>query len=98
MNRREALVKASRVLAGHNVDNAALESEILLRYLLGIDRSQLYSDIDCEISSEDFKKLEYLVERRVNGEPSAYITGHREFFGLDFIIDNYPPSHIYTLI
>ena len=89
MNRREALNKARRLLAGADIDDASLEGEILLRYMLGIDRARLFSDLDNDISPSQVEELNKLVERRCRGEPSAYITGHREFYGLDFIIDRH---------
>jgi release factor glutamine methyltransferase len=87
LNRREALTRARRLLTGHNIENADLEGEILLRHVLGIDRTLLYSDLDIRIKADDEKALDRLLERRLSGEPSAYITGHREFFGLDFLVD-----------
>jgi release factor glutamine methyltransferase len=75
------------MLADYNVDDANLEGEILLRHILGIDRSTLYSSLDLQISSDEAKELDRLLDRRIFGEPSAYITGHREFFGLDFLVD-----------
>jgi release factor glutamine methyltransferase len=55
--------------------------------VLGIDRAQLYTDLDRDLSTEQQKTLNHLLKRRRHGEPSAYITGHREFYGLDFRVD-----------
>jgi release factor glutamine methyltransferase len=87
VNRRQALNRARSILAENNIDDSFLECEILLRYVLGIDRDRLFSDLDADISPSQVEELLQLVERRKRGEPSAYITGHREFFGLDFIIN-----------
>jgi release factor glutamine methyltransferase len=40
------------------------------------------------LSPEQYDKLHQLVQRRLNHEPVAYITGHREFYGLDFYVDS----------
>jgi len=87
VNRRQALTRARDILAENNIDDALLEGEILLRHVLGIDRARLYADLDAEINYSQLEELRQLVERRRCGEPSAYITGHREFFGLDFFIN-----------
>jgi release factor glutamine methyltransferase len=87
VNLKEALAHANSVLRESGIEDASLEGEILLRYVLGISRAQLYADLNTELSSEQEKTLEKLLERRRRGEPSAYITGHREFYGLDFRVD-----------
>ena len=83
----EALALGRGILAGDNIEDAALEAEILLRHLLGTDRTQLYLDLDKNLSSIKEAGFIKLVERRRRGEPSAYITGHREFYGLDFTVN-----------
>jgi len=87
MTRKQALSHAQRVLADSNIEDALLECELLLRHILKIDRVQLYLDLDCELSPEQEKGFWHFVRRRLNGEPTAYVTGHREFFGLDFYVD-----------
>jgi release factor glutamine methyltransferase len=87
VNRRQALNHGRNILAENHIEDAFLEGEILLRHVLGMDRARLFSDLDVEISSSQVAELLKLVERRRRGEPSAYITGHREFFGLDFTVN-----------
>jgi release factor glutamine methyltransferase len=88
VNRRQALTQARGILAENNIDDASLEGEVLLRHILGISRTQLFSDIDEDISPAQEKTLKKILGRRLSGEPSAYITGHREFYGLDFMVDH----------
>ncbi len=87
MNLRQALAHTRNALAKGDIEDSSLEGEILLRHVLGIDRAQLYSDLGLDLNHEQEKSLNLLLERRLRGEPSAYITGHREFCALDFIID-----------
>ena len=87
MNLKQALTRARGVLADNNIDDASLEGELLLRHVLGIDRARLFLDLDVDLSSAHEEILERYLRRRLQGEPSAYITGHREFFGLDFNVD-----------
>lgn len=87
MNRKQVLNQARKVLAANNIDDASLEGEILLRHALEIDRVQLYSELNRELSAEQEERFWQLVSRRLDGEPTAYITGHREFYGLGFYVD-----------
>lgn len=64
--------------------NAALDAEVLARHVLGWDRARWLADAR-EPAPPDFAaRFEALVSRRAAGEPVAYITGTREFWGLDF--------------
>ena len=88
MNRRQALARARDSLAAGNIADASLEAEILLRHVLGIDRAALYSDLASDLTPDLEKSFIELVERRRRGEPTAYLTGHKEFYGLDFIVNS----------
>jgi len=81
---KEALVRASEILKQNRIEDATLESELLLRHTLKIDRVRLYVESERELTSEQETTFWQLVDRRLKGEPTAYITGHREFYGLDF--------------
>jgi len=84
---QQILGRAREVLARNNIEEAQLEGEILLRHALKIDRARLYCELDRELSDEQEDRFWHLVQRRLSGEPTAYIAGHREFYGLDFYID-----------
>ncbi len=88
MNLKQAINHAHVALRDKNIEDAALEGEILIRYVLGIDRARLYSHLDEEIGNHHEEALKRALERCRKGEPVAYITGHREFYGLDFILNS----------
>ena len=88
MNIRQALAEASSLLADNSIEEAELESEVLLRHTLGLNRVQLYLVFDDELDIEHHNLFHDFIERRLQGEPSAYITGHREFYALDFLVDS----------
>lgn len=88
MNVGQALAHARVFLTAGGVEDASLESEILLRHALKLDRVQLYLNLDGQLSREQEVAYNELVSRRQKGEPSAYITQHREFYGLDFYVDS----------
>jgi release factor glutamine methyltransferase len=87
LNLKQALRRARDILSQNNVEDAPLEGELLLRHTLNIDRVQLYIDLEKELTPQQEEAFRRLLERRLSGEPSAYITGHREFYGLDFKVN-----------
>jgi release factor glutamine methyltransferase len=87
LNLKQALRRARDILSQNGVEDAPLEGELLLRHALNIDRVQLYIDLEKELIPQQEEAFRRLLERRLSGEPSAYITGHREFYGLDFRVN-----------
>jgi release factor glutamine methyltransferase len=83
----QALREARAVFANRGIDDAGLEAEVLLRHALVLTRSQLYLALEGEVSRDYEYRYRVLVERRLTGEPTAYITGVREFYGRDFRVD-----------
>ena len=82
---RELVAAASDRLreAGINA-SANLDARLLAQHVLGWDSARLLASAS-EAAPEGFPAAyEPLVARRVAREPLAYITGHREFFGLEF--------------
>ncbi len=86
MTLKQALNSAREILVANKVEDAPLESKLLLRHALKISQIQLYQDLNLELNPEQEKTLWNLVKRRANGEPTAYITRHREFYGFDFYV------------
>ena len=84
---KESLQQARSTLASHSIEEAVLEGELLLRHALKLSRTQMYLDINSELSPEQEETFWQLVKRRLKGEPTNYITGHREFYGLDFYVN-----------
>ncbi len=62
----------------------ALETRILLTHALQLSRVQLITQSERELSAGEAQHLAELYQRRINGEPIAYIVGEREFYGLHF--------------
>ncbi len=84
MTVREALLKAIETLTLKRFVEAPLEAELLLRHLLGCNKVRLHLRLEDTLSTEQTQELAHLIQRRLSHEPIAYITGHKEFFGLDF--------------
>jgi release factor glutamine methyltransferase len=60
-----------------------VDAEFLLSYFLSKPRSWLYAYSDFQLKPEQVIKFQELINRRVNGEPVAYITGRRGFWSFD---------------
>ncbi len=84
---REALGKATAVLRSHGLETARLDAEVLLAFVLKTSRSRLYIDSEKILSGDDLTEFFSLVERRLNREPIAYITGEKEFMSLIFKVN-----------
>jgi release factor glutamine methyltransferase len=84
---KDLLAAALERLLAVRDNTAQLDAEVLLMYVLGFSRAQLYARFDEAITPEQATAYEGLVERRAQGEPIAYITSHREFMALDFYVD-----------
>lgn len=66
-----------------------VEAEVLLRHVLGIDRSEFLTQLyggDISLTDAQSHQLQSLISQRLSGEPLAYIVGHREFYGLELEI------------
>jgi release factor glutamine methyltransferase len=77
----EAVHDAERRLRAAGIDDARLEAEVLLCHALGISREALFARLREPLSGATV--FDRLIERRLRREPAAYITGHREFYGLE---------------
>jgi release factor glutamine methyltransferase len=69
---------------GKGVSEPRASSEVLLAHTLAASRLDLYLRYDQPLNSTELTRFKALVLRRLQGEPVAYLTGHREFWSLDF--------------
>ncbi|MCX5729828.1 MAG: peptide chain release factor N(5)-glutamine methyltransferase [Deltaproteobacteria bacterium] len=70
------------------VDAPRLTAEILLAHALSCDRVRLYLDFDKPLGTPELVAFRELVRRRAAGEPTAWLTGRRDFFGHAFRVDS----------
>jgi release factor glutamine methyltransferase len=87
VNCRQALTYARQTLENRGIENPSLEGEILVRFVLEFDRGGLFANPDLLMTPVQIENLSGLIERRLSGEPSAYITGYKEFYGLKLKVD-----------
>jgi release factor glutamine methyltransferase len=63
-----------------------MNAEFLLMFTLGCDRAYLYGHPERELSADESCRYQDALTRRATGLPAQYITGHQEFWGLDFVV------------
>jgi release factor glutamine methyltransferase len=59
-------------------------AEVLLAHTLGVSRLDLYLRYDQPLTQDELARFKALMVQRRDGTPVAYLTGHREFWSLDF--------------
>ncbi|MYM69362.1 peptide chain release factor N(5)-glutamine methyltransferase [Pseudoduganella sp. FT55W] len=65
----------------------ALDNRVLLCHALGVNRIALITQSERVLTAEESQRFNAMVQRRLDGEPIAYIVGQREFFGLPFAVN-----------
>ena len=66
-----------------NTKESALEAQLLLQHALNVNRAWLIAHQNDALQANIHRAYRALINRRVNGEPIAYILGYREFYGLN---------------
>lgn len=72
---------------GLGSEDARVEAEVLLRHAAGLSRVELFVRPEASLSGDAAAAYAALVAQRAAGRPTAYVVGHREFFGLDLAVD-----------
>jgi release factor glutamine methyltransferase len=83
---KPALASAVEQLESVDVGSPRLNAEMLLMFVLGVNRAYLYAHPERELTSDEHSRFGEVTEQRASGVPSQYITGHQEFWGLDFLV------------
>ena len=63
------------------------EAALLLGWVLDLSEAQILAHGEREVPPETAERFRFLLERRLTGEPVAYLFGEREFFGRPFHVD-----------
>ena len=77
------LAGGTKILSAAGIEDARSEARLLLQEVLNVSRAWLMAHPEAIVSPDQRRRYESSVQRRAYHEPAAYITGHREFFGLD---------------
>ena len=83
---RDALQSAIQRFEDEAVGSPRMNAEVLMMFVLGCDRAHLYAHPERELTADEAERYEAVVSERARHKPSQYITGHQEFWGLDFLV------------
>ena len=82
----QQLKLATKKLEKAGIDTPRLDAEVLLAYILNTRRLALYVQSAKVLSFEQITRYHNLLKRRLERIPVAYLTGHKEFMGLNFAV------------
>jgi release factor glutamine methyltransferase len=81
---RTALKEGMARLRAADTPSHTLATELLLMHALGRDRAWMYAHVEEPLGAAESEKFFTLIGRRAAGEPTQYLTGKQEFWGLEF--------------
>jgi release factor glutamine methyltransferase len=83
---RDTLNSAIDLLKAARVGSPRMNAETLLMFALGCGRAYLYAHPERELTAGEQARYDEALAERKRGVPAQYITGHQEFWGMDFIV------------
>ena len=86
MKLKDVLDKSIQFFKDKKLDSPRLDAELLIAHALKLERMQLYMKYEAPLSDAEVANCREVVRRRSQGEPVAYITGDKGFYGFNFIV------------
>jgi release factor glutamine methyltransferase len=83
---KDSLNSAIARLTDNNVPSPRMNAELLLQLVLDCDRAYLFAHPERQLAADEQARYEAALAERSRGVPAQYITGHQEFWGMDFIV------------
>ena len=83
----EVLKKSMEILSEHNIENPHLDAQVIIAHVLETEPFRLTVNAEEEIPSNKIKTIQKLIQRRCKHEPVAYITGSKEFYAINFLVN-----------
>ena len=80
--------QASKILKDHNIHSHELDAQLILSDIMKVKREYLITNNKVLISEKVKKKYDTAIKRRIKKEPVAYITGKKEFWSEDFLVNH----------
>jgi release factor glutamine methyltransferase len=84
---KTALQEGQRILFYAEVDTPMLDSTVLLAEVMGITRETLFASLTDTIDEKTFQTYKELIDKRCRGIPVSYIRRKKEFYGIEFYVD-----------
>lgn len=86
MQLKQALTSAIARFTNDQVPSPRLNAELLLMFILGVDRAYLFAHPERELNADEQARYAVVLDERARGVPTQYITGHQESWGMDLIV------------
>ncbi|MFA6908478.1 MAG: peptide chain release factor N(5)-glutamine methyltransferase [Patescibacteria group bacterium] len=86
MTIQEALLSAFSTLQRAHISSVHLDAEVLLASVLRKPRSYLLAEQSRKLTATQLSRFRACIRKRAQGMPVAYLTGSKEFYGLDFFV------------
>ncbi len=83
----EIVKQASNRLKKENINSHQLDSELILSHIMDVSREFLIFNSQLKIKKNTLKKYNFAILRRIKREPIAYITGKKEFWSENFLVN-----------
>ncbi|OFW13149.1 MAG: protein-(glutamine-N5) methyltransferase, release factor-specific [Acidobacteria bacterium RIFCSPLOWO2_02_FULL_59_13] len=87
MQLKPALEQGIALLEKGGIPSPRIAAEVLLMHALVCDRAHLYAHPERELTEVEWIHYGRYLNERLSGKPTQYITGHQEFWGLDFLVN-----------
>lgn len=84
---REAVQQTHRTLEASHIPDARLEAEVMLMNVMRLQRHDLFSQQETELTTQQEQALAQIMERRLMREPLAYILQYKEFYGVNLLVN-----------
>ena len=83
----KVIKQASKILKSYNIHSHELDAELILSDIMKVKKEFFITNNEVSISEKIMEKYNIAIKRRIKREPVAYITGKKEFWSEDFIVN-----------
>jgi len=87
MNTQQAFARIFELFKANNIADSQDEARILLCHTVNTTPARLFASPEAELTDSQQKLLNELAARRIRHEPSPYLTGKKEFYGIEFYVN-----------
>lgn len=84
---RKVLLWTTGRFEKEDIDAPRLTAEILLAHTLKLDRVKLFMELDRPLQKDELSEFRALIQRRMQLEPTQYLTGFKDFYNRRFTVD-----------
>jgi len=89
MTINKILSEISHKMKERNIENSQLEAELIVSHIKKISREKLLIQLDNKITPRQIKKTKKICQKRIAGQPLAYLLGYKNFYNLQFKVSKH---------